>query len=100
MSNLDQTFAAKGIFTSNFGSHAIFLDLAVQSDGKIIAVGATDFDGKQPKVLVARFTPSGHLDKTFSGDGFDVSTLAGHGSIAYKVLLLGTGKFLVAGERP
>src|SRR4051794_11923611 len=40
--DLDTTFATGGEFKFGFGSHAVFHDVAVQSDGKIVAVGAVD----------------------------------------------------------
>lgn len=51
------------------GAPGAFGGVAVQRDGKIVAVGGTPGAGGTNDVLVMRFQPNGQPDSTFSGDG-------------------------------
>jgi uncharacterized delta-60 repeat protein len=67
--NLDTSFGTRGRVQTGFGTGQSDLarDVAVGPDGKIVAVGTSgqsNFNG-----VLARYTPSGRLDTTFSGDG-------------------------------
>lgn len=53
--DLDTTFATGGEFKSGFGSHAVFHDVAVQSDGKIVAVGAVDPEKAAARLRIWRW---------------------------------------------
>jgi uncharacterized delta-60 repeat protein/uncharacterized repeat protein (TIGR01451 family) len=94
---LDTTFNATGKVVTDFnGTSDRIWGLALQSDGKIIAVGETvkpvalDND-----VAIARYTTAGVLDTTFGGTG-KVTTdyLAGNNS-AYAVAMSGTSIIVV-----
>jgi uncharacterized delta-60 repeat protein len=60
----DLSFSGDGRMTFSAGDDAL-RDVAVEPDGTIVAAGQSDQDG----LLVARITPAGRLDHSFSGDG-------------------------------
>ncbi len=71
---LDTTFAGDGTKTTDFGfgsdaAHGV----AVQSDGKIVAVGQA-YNGVSIDFGLARYKPGGGLDTAFSGDGLVFTT--------------------------
>ena len=79
--SIDKSFDSDGVIdTSAFG--AGFVDVAFQSDGKILALG---------KKLV-RFNPDGSLDKTFGG-GDGIVDVDGR-----KLALDATGRIVVLGQ--
>jgi uncharacterized delta-60 repeat protein len=64
---LDATFGSGGVVNTDFGGPGKsdeIRDLALQPDGKIVAVGHTD----QNQADIARYLPNGQLDPSF-GDG-------------------------------
>lgn len=63
--SLDSTFGTGGIVTTFITPQGdIALALALQADGKIVAVGTGDHGGS-----VARYNPNGSLDTTFGSGG-------------------------------
>jgi uncharacterized delta-60 repeat protein len=62
--DLNTTFNGTGKLSGNFGgsSTADILGSAVQSDGKLVVVGALDGNG-----VIARVNPNGSLDTSFGG---------------------------------
>ncbi len=74
--------------------NALFVDVLVQPDGKIVAAGS--FGGpSNSQMLVARFDPNGALDTSFAGDGTFTSTDA---DSAVSIARAPDGKLVVAGE--
>jgi uncharacterized delta-60 repeat protein len=74
---LDNTFSSDGKQTTNFvatnvdEAHAV----AIQSDGKIVVVGETDYYsyfGTIDRIAIVRYNVDGSLDKSFSGDGIEL----------------------------
>jgi uncharacterized delta-60 repeat protein len=65
---LDTTFSGDGKVAANLtvDDDAAFA-AAIQSDDKVVAAGYVD--GADPRFAVTRYTTSGSLDPTFSGDG-------------------------------
>ncbi|MDX3539480.1 calcium-binding protein [Streptomyces sp. MB09-01] len=95
--DLDPTFGGgDGMVTTDLGASEAAADVAVQPDGKIVAVGGdtTDFFGNFAAV---RYNADGSLDTTF-GDGGKVSTdIAGGSDTANGVALQADGKIVVVG---
>jgi uncharacterized delta-60 repeat protein len=92
---IDTSFGTDGIVITSFGSgYNTPRAIALQSDGKIVAIGVT-FDNK---FALARYTVDGALDTTFDGDG-KVMTSFGAGTYAWAnfVSVHADGKILVAG---
>jgi uncharacterized delta-60 repeat protein len=76
-------------------SHAYASALAIQADGKLVAVGSSDAAGKYGFAL-ARFTRSGRLDASFGRDGKVLNGL-GSDSYASDVAIQADGRIVVAG---
>lgn len=75
-----------------------FHDLAVQPDDKIVAVGFAYTEGTSRRLIVARYTASGALDKTFNRQGFSAFLPAGiSDAFGSAVALQSNGKIVVAG---
>lgn len=100
--DLDPTFSGDGKLTTGFlgdlfeGVH----DIAIQSDGKIVAVGSAHgpFNAETESVFsIARYNPNGTLDATFSWDG-RVVTDFGPMSDAFGVAIQGDGKIVLVGS--
>jgi uncharacterized delta-60 repeat protein len=94
--SLDTTFGGTGQITTDFGLgiHHEVSDLAVQSDGKIIAAG-----GGGGYFVLARYNPNGTLDTSFDGDGkvvHNVSSSSGWGLIG-EIALQPDGKIVAGG---
>ena len=90
--SLEATFGAGGKVTTNIANDDRVVAVAVQSDGKIVAVGYS-YDGFDNFTL-ARYDSSGSLDATF-GYGGKVKTALGGGAQA--VALQGDGGIVAAG---
>jgi uncharacterized delta-60 repeat protein len=92
---LDPAFGTDGKVTSDLGGGDFVEDLAIQSDGAIVAVG-----GSGAAFALARYLPDGTLDASFSEDGKVTTDFAGGGSAANALALQSDGKLLVAGRAP
>jgi len=95
---LDRTFGSEGVVITDFGGrHDQVNALAVQPDGKIVAVGRSDAPVEvEFAAALARYDVAGALDGTF-GDGGRVLLTAVNGSEATAVVLASQGNILVGG---
>jgi uncharacterized delta-60 repeat protein len=95
--SLDPTFGGDGKVTTNFtGSFDGAAAVAIQGDGKVVAVGsAGSFDGR---FAIARYDTDGSLDPTFGGDGTVRTNFTRDFDAATAVAIQGDGKIVVAGE--
>jgi uncharacterized delta-60 repeat protein len=94
---------SKGYTLSTFGArYNYFNDLAVQPDDKIVAVGGIIIiaDGTtHHRLVIARYTTAGVLDKTFNGSGYSVLLPAAFSyTTGRAVVLQSDGKIVVAGS--
>ncbi|MFN8544276.1 MAG: hypothetical protein U0807_08715 [Candidatus Binatia bacterium] len=97
--NLDPTFGSFGVATTTIGfPNEVAVGVALQADGKIVAVGNDHEASSQTKIGVARYLPGGALDPTF-GTGGTVSTSLGDDYFTQgsSVAIQPDGKILVAG---
>lgn len=92
---LDGTFGTSGTTTTGIGINAHLMDIAIQTDDKIVAVGSS-FDGHTTSIAVARYTASGSLDGTF-GSGGIVQTVIGSYTQAESVYIQTDGNIVVSG---
>jgi uncharacterized delta-60 repeat protein len=93
--SLDTTFGSTGIVETPVGSGASFYALALQSDGKIVAAGATVSDG-MPQFLLVRYNSDGTADTTFGANGIvitSIQTLA----VTRALVIQTDGKIVAAG---
>jgi uncharacterized delta-60 repeat protein len=102
---LDTTFGIGGKALADFVGAADRANaIALQADGKIVAVGATSFGGGLRNFAVARYNPDGSRDTTFNPDGeqvhngIQVTDFAGDNDEAHGVAIQADGKILVAGS--
>jgi uncharacterized delta-60 repeat protein len=100
--DLDQTFGAGGIVTTDFGNtFDMGEEVAIQPDGKIVVAGTRetgsgDFAGD---FAVARYNADGSLDATFGTGGIVFTDLnAGSGDVARGLVLQADGRIVVAGD--
>jgi uncharacterized delta-60 repeat protein len=92
---LDQSFGTGGVVWPQFTA---FGGVAIQRDGKIVVVGgfAVRGAGTEPTFAVSRYSPDGHLDPSFSGDGKVRTDLPGWDA-ASAVAIQADGRIVVAG---
>ncbi|MFJ3877761.1 calcium-binding protein [Streptomyces sp. NPDC090077] len=92
-----------GLVTTAFaGGGASVQDLALASDGRIVAVGQRGYTSPSysTDVAVARYTAAGALDPGFDGDGTAVYDWGGTGDTANGVALLPDDRIVIAGQSP
>jgi serralysin len=96
---LDTTFGGDGRVTTNFSrKYDEALGVALQADGKILAVGGAGWGGANPKLAVARYLPNGSLDPSFNADGKVLTDFTSFADYANDVQVQGDGRIVVVGE--
>jgi uncharacterized delta-60 repeat protein len=100
---LDPTFGGDGKVTTDFfGEDDRGVSVDIQTDGKIVVVGAADRisqgGGLTSDFAVARYNTDGTLDQTFSQDGKVTTNILGQIDFAEDVRVLQSGKILVVGS--
>ncbi len=93
--NLDTGFGTGGKVATDFGADDGGAGLAIQADGKIIAVGVTG-NTANGNFALARYNTNGSLDTTF-GSGGKRTTDFGRAEYPKDVVLQPDGKFVVVG---
>lgn len=88
----DTTFGTNGIITTDFGGSEDVRALGIQSDGKIVAAGATSSD-----LALARYSSSGTIDNTFGTNG-KITTDFGGIDLANALAIQSDGKITLAGS--
>ena len=99
----DTTFDGDGRVQTSLGISPSFNgnfvnDLAIQPDGKIIAVGEISVVEGRRDFAVLRYTPSGALDASFDGDGVATTSFGSENGITHQVALQTDGKIVVTGK--
>jgi uncharacterized delta-60 repeat protein len=87
--------------TTNFTSGYDFADdVTIQpADDKIVAAGAANFFGGDPRFALARYNTEGILDTTFSADGRVTTNFTGGDDYAFGVVVQpADGKIVAAGR--
>jgi uncharacterized delta-60 repeat protein len=98
--SLDTSLSGDGKQTTDFGRLDGATAVALQGDGKIVAVGGVHFDPNgtsSQDFALARYNPDGSLDPSFSGDGKQTTDFGGNGDQATAVALQGDGKIVAVG---
>jgi uncharacterized delta-60 repeat protein len=96
--SLDTTFAGSGKKVINFsgdGTPDSAADLRLQPDGKLIVCGDVS-TGASNNIALARFTSTGALDSTFSGDG-KATVDFGQDDHCWTFALQADGKYVTVG---
>ncbi len=86
------TTTPPGVSTSD-----IIRDLALQPDGKIIAVGTNDLSAARGDFAIARYNADGQLDTSFDTDGKLTTDFSGEHDEARAIALQTDGRFVVGG---
>ncbi len=95
---IDPTFGHDGlVITPLSPKDDIAFDLAIQTDGKIVAAGDSGSNGRNPKFAVVRYTPDGTLDPTFGREGKVRTDFTPGLDSAHGVVLQSDGRMVVAG---
>lgn len=94
---LDTTFGGDGRVTTTFMNGAYANDVAVQADGLIVAAGAAAGDDFNGVFAVARYSPDGTPDPTFSGDGTVTTAIGAGGDEAKALAIQPDGKIVAVG---
>lgn len=97
-SGIDGSFGIAGQVTLDLDRNEQGLDVAIQSDGKIVVAGsAADGGGSNSDFLVARFDDSGALDSTFDGGSIQTN-FSGSDDISTSLVVQSDGKIVLAGR--
>src|ERR1043166_931484 len=92
----DPTFGTGGIVTTDFmGGNDNLSKIAVQADGKIVAVGDSYPGGR---FALSRYNADGTLDTSFGNGGKGVTVIANVRESANDVMVLRDGRILVCGS--
>ena len=95
---LDTTFSSDGKLTTDFTRrNDVVLDLELQPDGRILAVGLSSADGSNSSFALARYTGDGTLDVSFGGDGKVRTDLSPGFDSARDAVLQPDGEIVVGG---
>jgi uncharacterized delta-60 repeat protein len=96
---LDTTFAGTGkrIFSLTRNMDSAALDVLVQSDGKIVAVGRT-YNGADYDFALVRLKSNGGFDTSFSGDGKLAIEFGANDRGGALTLQPSDGKYVLAGQ--
>jgi uncharacterized delta-60 repeat protein len=96
--SIDTTFGTNGSVTTPIGSYAWAHQVAVQTDGKIVAAGYSGGTDSDIDFAVARYNANGSLDTSFDGDG-KVTTDFGffQGNALYDTAIQADGKIVAVG---
>jgi uncharacterized delta-60 repeat protein len=95
---LDTAFGGDGKVITNFTSwYDSVHDLALQPDGKIVAVGVAGSGGANSKFALARYNTDGTLDVNLGGDGKVATDVTSGYDSGRDVALQPDGKIVAAG---
>ncbi len=99
---LDPDFDDDGKVTSSFPGygHSGATDLAIQKNGRIVAVGSASQPGTGSGFALARYQADGSLDPSLGGDGRVITEQVGSQGLtaAHGVAIQSDGKIVAAGE--
>jgi uncharacterized delta-60 repeat protein len=96
--DLDTTFSGDGLATMHFGTQrTVAGDVAVDSQGRIVAAGYEYKRTSHEDVTLARFLPDGSPDPSFSGDG-KLRTTFPFNESARGLVIDSQGRIVIAGD--
>lgn len=96
--DLDPTFDEDGVVTTPFPVGAFATAIAIQDDGRLVAVGSAAGPSVSGEFAVARYESDGALDPTFGDGGMLVTPIrGGNGDEARSVAIQPNGRIVVAG---
>lgn len=94
----DNSFDLDGRTTTDIGTgNDRGLEMALQTDGKIVVAGASN-NGTNEDFALVRYLTNGSLDNSFDGDGKVVTAIGTGNELALAVAVLSDGKILAGGS--
>jgi uncharacterized delta-60 repeat protein len=95
----DTSFGSNGISTTSFSSsNDVALSISVQTDGKIVASGSSDFNiGSNSQIALARFNANGSLDTSFGTQGKLTTEIGSFIDLASDTQIQTDGKIVISG---
>lgn len=99
-SGFDRTFGTGGKLVTPIGTNAVIRAIAIQPDGKIVAIGQNDPPDEftSTDFVLARYEANGSLDPTFGTGGIVTTDVIGDFEYAADVVIQKLdGKIIVAG---
>jgi uncharacterized delta-60 repeat protein len=93
---LDPSFGDEGKVATSFANGALAAAVAIQPNARIVAAGSTFADPNQLEFALARYSPTGRLDRSFDVDGRVTTDFGGSDGIA-GVALQADGRIVAAG---
>jgi uncharacterized delta-60 repeat protein len=96
--SLDPSFGGDGKVVTAITSGAYANEVAIQPDGRIVAVGAAAGRSSTGVFAVARYLPDGTLDAGFGGGGTVTTAVTEGGDEATAVAIQPDGKIVVGGS--
>lgn len=94
----DSSFSGNGVVSFDFSSTQDYLmDIALQTDGKILAVGYSNFNAES-YIALAQLNPDGSFDNSFSDDGKLTADITSGYDAANAVAIQTDGKIIVTGN--
>ena len=96
--NLDRSFGDAGrVITDISRGNESATDVAIQANGKIVAVGRASTRRYYGRFAVTRYRTNGHLDPAFGGDGVVTVDIATREDAAAAVAIQADGRVVAAG---
>jgi len=93
----DNSFGTGGKLTTHIGAGNDYANsVALQTDGKIVVAGYSDY-GSYSRFALARYNTDGTLDNNFSTDGMVATAIGSSFDIATSVAIQPDGKIVAAG---
>lgn len=95
---LDNSFSSVGKVSTDFGSNTDeCTSVAIQSDGKIVAIGRSGSPANYDFALV-RYNSDGIMDNSFGSGGKITTAIGTSWDVGFSIAIQNDGKILVAGE--
>lgn len=96
---LDTGFGSGGILTTRFAGASAADAVALQPDGKIVAIGYSPLNPGNSEInfAVARYNPDGTLDSGFGSGGKLTTDIDGANDYAHNISIQPDGKIVVVG---
>ena len=94
--SLDTTFDTDGIVRNPSPEQDVIYDIALQNDGKIVAVGYVNNSNND--VYVGRYNANGSIDTTFATNGFFTYDFASNHNYAFAVAVASDNKIIIGGN--
>lgn len=94
--SLDSTFDSDGIVRNLSSEQDVIYDIALQNDGKIVAVGYVNNSNND--VYVVRYNANGSIDTSFATNGFFTYDFASNHNYAFAVAVASDNKIIIGGN--